>query len=253
MPPQEWYYAKQGQRLGPVTGTELAQLYDTGQLLDTDHVWTKGMSEWAPVSQAKQHFYAPQPTVDAVAQAPHEVGDLVLDIDLELDKPITAGYTYPKGGGGGGGYSDYAGFWLRAVAFLIDSVITGIAGAVLGGCVGGIMGGLMGAAGGFEGEFTQEQLLGFQLMGNIIAIIVGWLYYALLEASSWQATLGKKALGLKVVDLDGDRISFLRATGRHFGKIISSLICFVGFFMAGFTEKKQALHDMMAGCLVVRG
>jgi uncharacterized RDD family membrane protein YckC len=73
-----------------------------------------------------------------------------------------------------------------------------------------------------------------------------------MESSPQQATLGKMALGLKVTDLQGERLSFARATGRYFGKIVSSLILFVGFMMAGWTEKKQALHDIMAGTLVVK-
>ena len=86
----------------------------------------------------------------------------------------------------------------------------------------------------------------------LISAVLKWLYYALLESSSWQATLGKKALGLEVTDLEGRRISFGRASGRFFGKIISAIILYIGFLMAGFTEKKQALHDMMAGTLVIR-
>jgi uncharacterized RDD family membrane protein YckC len=86
----------------------------------------------------------------------------------------------------------------------------------------------------------------------LIRTVLNWLYYALLESSAWQATLGKKALGLEVTDLQGMRIGFGRATGRFFAKIISGIILFMGFIMAGFTEKKQALHDMIAGTLVIR-
>jgi uncharacterized RDD family membrane protein YckC len=73
-----------------------------------------------------------------------------------------------------------------------------------------------------------------------------------MESSAWQGTLGKKALGLTVTDLEGRRISFGRATGRYFAKIISTLILCIGYMMAGFTERKQALHDMIAGTLVLR-
>jgi uncharacterized RDD family membrane protein YckC len=72
-----------------------------------------------------------------------------------------------------------------------------------------------------------------------------------MESSVKQATLGKLAIGIIVTDLQGSRITFGRATGRYFGKILSSLILSIGYIMAGFTEKKQALHDMIAGCLVV--
>jgi uncharacterized RDD family membrane protein YckC len=142
----------------------------------------------------------------------------------------------------------YAGFWLRAAAYLLDSIVLGFAVGIF------ILGPLMQRAGIspdnpwvlFTG--TSRQIIAINLLANMAS----WLYWALLESSPWQATLGKKLLGLAVTDLAGRRISFARATGRYFGKIISGLIVFIGFAMAGFTEKKQALHDMIAGCLVVK-
>jgi len=88
-------------------------------------------------------------------------------------------------------------------------------------------------------------------LGGLAGFAVWWLYYALMESSGRQATLGKMALGIKVVDRQGGRISFARATGRYFAKILSGLILMIGYLMAGFTSRKQALHDMVAGCLVV--
>jgi uncharacterized RDD family membrane protein YckC len=79
-----------------------------------------------------------------------------------------------------------------------------------------------------------------------------WLYFALQESSERHATIGKRALNIYVTDLQGRRISFGQATGRHFSKIISYLILCIGYMMAGFTEKKQGLHDMIAGTLVKR-
>ena len=83
-------------------------------------------------------------------------------------------------------------------------------------------------------------------------MVVSWLYFALLESSPKQATLGKMALGIKVTDLDGNRISFGRATGRFFAKIISGVILMIGYIMAAFTAKKQALHDIIASTLVIK-
>ena len=79
-----------------------------------------------------------------------------------------------------------------------------------------------------------------------------WLYFALLESSAKQGTLGKMALGIRVTDLDGNRISFGRATGRYFAKFISAIILYIGFIMAAFTAKKQALHDIIASTLVIK-
>jgi len=133
----------------------------------------------------------------------------------------------------------YAGFWKRGAAFLIDVIITAI-GAILVIIWFGIMFG-----GGTLKTATWEK------MGSFLGLISCWIYYALMESSSKQATLGKMALGIKVTDFNGNRIDFAKATGRYFGKLISSIILCVGYVMVAFTQKKQGLHDIMAGCLVV--
>ncbi|MCZ6692889.1 MAG: RDD family protein [Bacteroidetes bacterium] len=86
----------------------------------------------------------------------------------------------------------------------------------------------------------------------MLGLAASWLYYAVLESGSYQGTLGKMLLNLKVTDLEGEQISFSRATGRFFGKFLSSFIIYIGYIMIGLTEKKQGLHDILAGCLVVR-
>ena len=106
------------------------------------------------------------------------------------------------------------------------------------------------------GGAVSMPMMGVHLVGGIVRgslfFFAGWIYEAAMENSSKQATLGKMALGLKVTDLEGRRISFARATGRHFAKIISKMILLIGYIMAGFTQRKQALHDMIAGTLVQR-
>lgn len=88
------------------------------------------------------------------------------------------------------------------------------------------------------------------LFNYLVAMPAVWLYEALMTSSSKQATVGKIALGLRVTDLQGNRISFGRASGRHFSKYVSQLLLFVGFLIQPFTPKRQALHDIMAGTLV---
>jgi uncharacterized RDD family membrane protein YckC len=91
--------------------------------------------------------------------------------------------------------------------------------------------------------------------GGIVALLVlgaQWLYEAILESSSYQATLGKMIFGMKVTDLNGNRISFGRATARHFAKWISALVMGIGFIMVGLSERKQGLHDLLAGTWVRR-
>lgn len=87
---------------------------------------------------------------------------------------------------------------------------------------------------------------------TITGFVISWMYYALLDSSSWQGTIGKKMMGILVCDSEGNRISFLRATFRYFFHIFSALILYIGFLMVIFTNKKQSLHDMMTSCIVVK-
>lgn len=170
------------------------------------------------------------------------------NISHSLDLPISTGRSTIPGKEASGEFAfstdddvfkGYAGFWKRLVASMIDQVSL-----MAGGFIFGVLAGLAyGLCGGDKD--------GVEALGHIIGISTGWLYFALMESSSRQATLGKMALGIKVTDLSGDGISFGRATGRHFGKIISALTLLVGYLMAGVTRKKQGLHDIVAGCLVV--
>lgn len=91
-----------------------------------------------------------------------------------------------------------------------------------------------------------------QAVAAIGGFVSGWLYYALMESSPKQATLGKMACGLYVTNIQGGRIGFGQASGRYFGMILSSLTLGIGFLMCAWTEKKQCLHDMMANCLILK-
>ncbi len=142
----------------------------------------------------------------------------------------------------------YAGLWKRYSAAVIDAVILMGGGAIIGGTIGGIMGFILGALG---TDIATIEAIG-RVIGFIVGLVLNWLYFTLFESSSKQATLGKMSTGILVTDLDGRRISFGKANARYWGKMVSSMTLFIGFLMAGFTEKKQALHDMIAGTLVVK-
>jgi len=158
------------------------------------------------------------------------------------------------------GYSGvaYAGFWLRFVAYLIDGVISGIAFVILLIPLFVLTGAGAALSKIGSGENISDEVAAFLGLGFIfgffgIIFLVSWLYYALSESSAWQATLGKKMLNLKVTDMTGQPISFGRASGRFFARIITHMIPLaIGYILAGFTEKKQAIHDMIASCLVLR-
>jgi uncharacterized RDD family membrane protein YckC len=150
----------------------------------------------------------------------------------------------------------YAGFWRRFVAWVLDWLIIGAVFSIPMFIFG---------AGMWSESYTTRTTHGWNyntysdhngFAGGIMSLwmiyfVVAWLYHAFMESSKQQGTLGKMALGLRVTDLDGRRINFGRATGRYFAKILSTLIFMIGYLMAAFTSKKQALHDFVAGTLVL--
>ncbi|WP_053366721.1 RDD family protein [Bacillus sp. FJAT-27245] len=126
----------------------------------------------------------------------------------------------------------FASFGERLVALIIDSVILGVAGGVLG---------LLFAFADDNGVFI-----------NFLSLILGIAYKAGMEGSSNQATLGKMAMGIKVIGPDGGRISYGRAIGRYFATILSSLILGIGYLMALWTKEKRTLHDFIADTYVIK-
>ncbi len=142
----------------------------------------------------------------------------------------------------------YAGFWRRFAAYIIDGLLVGavfwIAWAIIG----------IDFQYDFENpsDWYTNYPSGWFIILTLAGYIVPWLYFALMEASAKQATLGKLALGIKVTDEAGNRVSFGRATGRFFSKILSGMILCIGYIMIAFTKKKQGLHDILAGTLVVK-
>jgi uncharacterized RDD family membrane protein YckC len=152
----------------------------------------------------------------------------------------------------------YAGFWLRVLAYFIDVIILGVFAVpiLIGAAMALGIGGMISSMPRNQDPFQNGMPPAFALFVMVcigLGVFGTWLYFALLESSEWQGTAGKKILGLIVTDMNGQRVSFMRATGRHFSKIVTSFIPVgIGYAMAGFTAKRQALHDMIASCLVLR-
>ena len=139
----------------------------------------------------------------------------------------------------------YAGFWRRFASYIIDNMVLGIILLVLFILIGIVIS----MAGGFGGNSLYEIM---RIAGYLIMLTVVWLYYALFESSKLGATPGKMLLGIAVADSTGGKVSFLRASGRFFGKALSGMILFIGYLITAFTPKKQALHDIISGSLVIR-
>jgi len=138
---------------------------------------------------------------------------------------------------------EYAGFWYRFAAALLDTIILSLIGIPIQ------------AASWFFPLWYYDPifgLLGISFLSTAISTIIGWIYYWGFESSSYQATPGKMALGVIVTDLNGSRISLGRAAARDLSKILSFLTLGIGFLMIGFTEEKRGLHDYIAGTLVIK-
>jgi len=149
----------------------------------------------------------------------------------------------------------YAGFWWRFIAYLLDGAILGTIQLIFFIPFIGTI--IYTAIKSSDGDINETQALGIAtaIAGTLflfilLSIAAGWLYFALMESSKYQGTIGKKVLGIIVTDENGNRITFGRATGRYFAKIISGMTLWVGYIIAGFTDKKQALHDIIANTLV---
>jgi uncharacterized RDD family membrane protein YckC len=136
--------------------------------------------------------------------------------------------------------SQYASFGIRLVASIIDNLIVIVPAFIIGGLIG------------FWGVLTGDPESMYVLKAQFVGFILNILYEALFLSSSWQATPGKRLMGLKVVDVNFQPLSFWKAAGRSLGKIVSTVILYIGFIMAAFTKNKQALHDIMSGTYVVR-
>lgn len=250
----EWYYAEGQQRQGPLLVEELRQRFQRGEISLTTLVWREGYPQWKPVSEAVDELQ-----LQNLTSASENLGS---GFDLRGDYSAIDNGTAPLPGTGGGTYSPYtapgatdsygsavvtggevvyAGFWKRYAAYFLDSVVVAIINVPVS-----LVFNLIGAASGNE---TLAVVL--SMMAMLGGFVIGIGYYAGFHASKGGATLGKMAVGIKVVRSDGERITFLRGVGRYFGFILSSLTLMIGFIMAAFTERKQALHDMLCDTLVV--
>jgi len=149
--------------------------------------------------------------------------------------------SMPSVAGPPGAELEYAGFWRRLAAFVLDVAAVLLIGFVFAIIIPILLAPLVGLP-------SDLQIV---IAIALFWAIVPWLYWAVMESSSRQATLGKSYLDIIVTDSNGQRISFVRASARYWAKVPSALLLLAGFIMAGFTSKKQALHDVITGSLLL--
>lgn len=229
----------------PVSLQGLQDLIRAGTIQRQDRVWTQGLDNWTPAGNvpALASFFMNPVSAQPVIPTPMPVQPPIPMAGPLPTPPPDAMLQYQTPPWAYAQYVHYAGFWRRFAAYIVDGVLLWIVQSI-----SMLMIGVNPLTPTFNhtSPAYHPMLFPVQISGYAIA----WLYCALMESSSLQGTVGKLVLDIKVTDLDGNRISFGRATGRHFAKIISSIILCIGYMMAGWTERKQALHDMMANTLV---
>ncbi|MCC8445964.1 RDD family protein [Xanthomonas translucens] len=260
----EWYYADAAQqRHGPMPDEQLQQRFQRGEVDLTTLVWRDGLSQWHPLADVVDELGLTQAqaasAADAAAAAPRAADAQAVPSAWTTPDAAAAThspYAAPAATLGeeprfvGDGEVVQAGFWKRTAAYLIDGMLIGIVSQVMQLV---LMLGFFGfsSLGSGSPDFSTPGGIVMLVLVYLLPMAMSALYFGLFHASTKQATLGKMAIGIKVVRTDGSRISVGRGVGRYFGFLLSSLTLFIGFLMAAFTERKQALHDMLCDTLVV--
>ena len=242
--PQAIWYGIDGKSHGPVDLETIRRLLAEGTLRSSDFLWDHERQEWIQIHRFPSLLQADrveppmQEELEPVAPAPAAEGS---------QSPWPTPYREPS-------EFNYAGFTVRGVAWFLDILVLVIPAWIWIFIVESRTGVAFDR---FAEEFMSGQALSdearrFQLMLEAGMLVLRWIYEASLESSVWQATVGKRVMGLVVTDEDGVRLSFMRATARHFSKILSQLPLFAGYLLVFFTARRQALHDKVARTLVIR-
>ena len=284
-----WYYVNATrERQGPVPADELRALHTAGAINARSLVWRQGMAQWQPLEQVAGELgialaasplpsapdsalratvtsaaaAATRPTREEPRFGDDPVGAEPAHADRARERALSDAYAASASDASALGAVDAqdvvdAGFWRRAAALMIDGLILTVAVyaivfvmlIVAGLGAGGIMTMFQAGAGGGapEGPLLFVFIVGFY----VLPFLMRWAYFTFFTASEWQGTPGKRAVGIKVVDLEGHRIGKGRATGRWFAAALSYLTLYIGFLMAAFTDRKMALHDYVASTRVV--
>ena len=238
----EIWIGRDGERHGPYKEDDVREWLRTGKVSPADLAWYEGLADWQPLSVL---FRNDVPSASPAADNPYAAPSAPLQA---LPQTTAAALE------------DYAGFWKRVAAYILDAIVLYIPNMLILKAMGGdaaqetMKQAILAAPGDVHAMMAAySQYYGTMGTAFIITGVMTWLYFAVCESSPWQATLGKLALGIRVTDLQGQRIGFLRALGRYPAKFLSALILFIGFLMVAWTQRKQGLHDMIAGTLVLNG
>lgn len=243
----QWYYEGSQKSVGPISEEEFHALIKDGTINNSTLVWNSTMTDW------KKYGELNGPSAENTGRATSicaECGRSFLREDMikygdswvcaeckpVFIQKIKEGVTVKQ--------MDYAGFWIRFGASIIDGIITGVVNLLIS--IGfGAMAAVVSSSSDPSNAFI------FSVIGTLLSLCIT-IGYETFFIGKWGATIGKMACGLKVVTPEGDKITYLRAFARYFAKIVSSLILLIGYIMAAFDDEKRALHDRICDTRVVR-
>ena len=252
-----WYYVDAGQQAGPVDDAQLEELVRSGKIQSDTLVWQEGMANWQPYSQvqppAAPAAAPPAAPVVAVSESSHEAvcvecGKIFNKDDMirhcgnhvcATCKPVFM-QKLAEGAKISTGSLNYAGFWIRFAAKFVDGLILGVV------LVAPFVYVIFKSARSPNPDQFQPAILIFQLGYYVV-----YAAYQIFFVGKYGATPGKMACKLRIVTADGNSFGYGRATGRFFAEILSGLVCYIGYIIAGFDEQKRALHDHICNTRVV--
>jgi len=253
----QWHYANGSQKQGPVSSEELAQLARQGTVTPATLVWRDGMANWQPYAQAVPPG-DPASTMPAPPTGPDEAvcavsGKVYPKRDMiqyegqwisaehrdEFFQRLREGVAVPAMTGKVPGPYGYGGFWKRFLAKFLDGIIVAIPNQLIGLLIGYLAGQIgLGEVG--------AMLVALPVT---FGIAIG---YEVFFIRKYDATPGKMALGLKLLRANGDKLTAGRVVGRYFANLLSALVLYIGYIMAGFDDEKRALHDRICDTRVIR-
>jgi uncharacterized RDD family membrane protein YckC len=250
----EWYYAQGEDQLGPVSESEFEALVESGAITAETYVWNADWTDWQRFGEVtidgkpvpaeelfSENLFVDTQEVTCVECGESKPPDDVLQFQglhvCATCKPIF--FQRVQQGTLQLHQQRFAGFWIRFVAKFIDSVLTGSIAFAFAGAMTGFMG-------------TEMDVMSFfiSIFSSIFGFVIDISYKTYL-IGRFGATLGKMACGLEVIVGDGSPVSFPRALGRAFAEMISGMILYIGYIMAGFDDQKRSLHDMICDTRVV--
>ena len=238
----EIWIGRDGERHGPYKEDDVREWLRSGKVSPADLAWYEGLADWQPLSVL---FRNDVPSASPATENPYAAPSAPLQA---LPQTTAAALE------------DHAGFWKRVAAYILDAIVLFIPQMLISKAMGGdaaqeTMKQAMLAAPGDAHAMLAAYSQYYSTMATpmLITTAMVWLYFAICESSPWQGTLGKLALGIRVTDLQGHRISFPHALVRYLAKFLSVLTFGIGFMMAGWTQRKQGLHDKLVRTLVLNG